>query len=139
MLLISFRASAPYGQGGRLENIRTADRVPEKTLGSQNRRKDWEIRTATRSRRAVKKLSFNEGIEDRREKFTFRGLRHTAATFLIASGVDMYTVKSILGHSTIALTEGYSHLANDALKEAAKKMPVLTGDQAGQGKVAKVK
>jgi site-specific recombinase XerD len=83
-------------------------------------------------------LGFNEGIEDRRERFTFQGLRHTVASFLIASGVDLYTVKSILGHSTIALTERYSHLANDALREAAKKMPSLpTGDQAG--KVVKIK
>jgi hypothetical protein len=38
------------------------------------------------------------------------------------------------------LTERYSHLANDALKEAAKKMPSLTtGDQAEQGKVVKIK
>jgi integrase len=80
--------------------------------------------------RAVKDLKFNEGIEDRRERFTFHGLRHTAASFLIASGVDLYTVKEILGHSTIALTERYSHLANDALREAAKKMPTLpTGNQ----------
>ncbi|MBI5583494.1 MAG: site-specific integrase [Deltaproteobacteria bacterium] len=89
--------------------------------------------------RAVKKLGFNKGIEDRRERFTFHGLRHTAASFLIQSGVDLYTVKSILGHSTIALTERYSHLANDALKEAARKMPVLTGDQAKAGKIVKIK
>ena len=90
--------------------------------------------------RAVKKLGFNEGIEDRREKFTYHSLRHTAASFLIQSGVDLYTVKEILGHGSIALTERYSHLADSALKEAANKMPDLTaGDQAGKGKVVKIK
>jgi integrase len=89
---------------------------------------------------AVKKLGFNEGIEDRREKFTYHSLRHTAASFLIQSGVDLYTVKEILGHGSIALTERYSHLADSALKEAANKMPDLTaGDQAGKGKVVKIK
>jgi hypothetical protein len=37
-----------------------------------------------------------------------------------------HTVKSILGHSTITLTERNSHLADTALKEAATKMPSLT-------------
>ena len=53
------------------------------------------------------------------------------ASFLIQSGVDLYPVKEILGHGSIALTERYSHLADSALKEAANKIPVLTtGDQA---------
>jgi integrase len=91
-------------------------------------------------RTAVKNLGFNVGITDRRERFTFHSLRHTAASFLIQSGVDLYTVKSILGHSTIALTERYSHLADTALKEAAQKMPSLTtGDQAAPGKVIPLK
>ena len=84
-------------------------------------------------------LRANEGIEDRRERFTFHSLRHTAASFLIQSGVDLYTVKEILAHGSIALTERYSHLANDALKEAANKMPSLNRDQAGLGKVVTLK
>jgi integrase len=91
-------------------------------------------------RTAVKKLELNAGIADRRERFTFHSLRHTAASFLIQSGVDLYTVKEILGHGSIALTERYSHLADTALKEAANKMPNLAaGDQVGQGKVVKIK
>jgi site-specific recombinase XerD len=89
--------------------------------------------------RAVKKLDFNKGIDDRREKFTFHSLRHTAVSFFIQSGVDLYTVKEILGHGSIALTERYSHLADPALKEAAKKMPSLNRDQAGPGKVVTLK
>jgi integrase len=84
-------------------------------------------------RTAVKKLGFNEGITDRRERFSFHSLRHSCASLLIQSGVDLYTVKEILGHGSIALTERYSHLADTALKEAANKMPSLTtGDQAGK-------
>jgi len=91
-------------------------------------------------RTAVKNLGFNAGITDRREQFTFHSLRHTAASFLIQSGVDLYTVKEILGHGSIALTERYSHLADHALKEAANKMPSLTTrDQAEQAKVIELK
>jgi len=85
-------------------------------------------------RTAVKELKLNEGITDRRERFSFHSLRHTAASFLIQSGVDLYTVKEILGHGSIALTERYSHLADSALREAAKKMPSLTGDQVAKEK-----
>jgi len=77
-------------------------------------------------RTAVRKLGFNDGITDRRERFSFHSLRHTAASLLIQSGVDLYTVKEILGHGSIALTERYSHLADHALKQAAQKMPDLT-------------
>jgi len=80
-------------------------------------------------RTAVKDLKLNEGITDRRERFSFHSLRHTAASLLIKSGVDLYTVKKILGHGSITLTERYSHLADTTLKEAAKKMPRLTKDQ----------
>jgi integrase len=90
-------------------------------------------------RTAVRKLELNAGISDRRERFSFHSLRHSCASLLIQSGVDLYTVKEILGHGSIALTERYSHLADSALKEAAKKMPSLTGDQTGQGKVVKIK
>jgi integrase len=90
-------------------------------------------------RTAVKKLGLNAGITDRRERFSFHSLRHTAASFLIQSGVDLYTVKEILGHGSIALTERYSHLADHALKEAAQKMPDLTRDHATQGKVITLK
>lgn len=89
-------------------------------------------------RTAVKKLGFNEGITDRRERFSFHSLRHTAASFLIQSGVDLYTVKEILGHGSIALTERYSHLADHALKLAAQKMPDLTR-KPKQEKVVKIK
>jgi integrase len=77
-------------------------------------------------RTAVRHLKFNEGITDRRERFSFHSLRHSCASLLIQSGVDLYTVKEILGHGSIALTERYSHLADQALKEASQKMPDLT-------------
>jgi site-specific recombinase XerD len=90
-------------------------------------------------RTAVKKLGLNAGMADRRERFSFHSLRHTAASFLIQSGVDLYTVKEILGHGSIALTKRYSHLADHALKQAAEKMPDLTGDRTTQGKVIALK
>jgi integrase len=87
--------------------------------------------------RVVDRLGFNSGITDRRERVTFHTLRHTAASLGIQAGVDLYTVKEVLGHSTIALTERYSHLANRALKEAATKMGALIKNNAGSTKPMK--
>ncbi len=70
--------------------------------------------------RTVNELKFNEGIEDPRLKVYFHTLRHTYASWLVQEGVTLYTVKELLGHSTLAMTERYSHLAKDNLKNAVK-------------------
>jgi integrase len=70
--------------------------------------------------RAVKSLGFNKGINDARQKVVFHTLRHTYASWLVMSGVDLYTVQKLMGHSTIAMTERYAHLAPDHLKRAVE-------------------
>jgi len=72
--------------------------------------------------RAVLKLKLNDGITDRRDRVTFHSLRHTYASQLVQAGVDVYHVKELLGHSSIALTERYSHLSESDLKKAAMKI-----------------
>lgn len=68
----------------------------------------------------VKDIGLNEGVTDPRRKAVFHTLRHTYASWLVESGVDLYTIKELLGHSTIALTERYSHLGNNTLQNAMK-------------------
>jgi site-specific recombinase XerD len=69
--------------------------------------------------RVINKLNLNEDVTDRRDKVTFHTLRHTYASMLVQKGVDIYHVKELLGHSSIALTERYSHLSESTLKHAA--------------------
>ena len=45
------------------------------------------------------------------ENLHFHDLRHTAASYMVMNGVDLPTVKEILGHSEINMTMRYSHLA----------------------------
>ena len=45
-------------------------------------------------------------------------MRHTFSSWHVQNGTDLYTVKELLGHSTIQLTERYSHLRPDGLKKA---------------------
>ena len=50
-------------------------------------------------------------------------LRHTFASHLIMRGVDLPTVSKLLGHSSIAVTMIYAHLAKDHLVKAVNKLP----------------
>lgn len=56
----------------------------------------------------------------------FHDLRHTAATFLLAQGVDARTIMETLGHSQISLTMNtYSHVLPTLQRDAAKRMNQL--------------
>ena len=49
-------------------------------------------------------------------------LRHTFASHLVMSGVDLPTVKKLMGHSDIQTTMIYAHLAPDHLQEAVDRL-----------------
>jgi site-specific recombinase XerD len=52
-------------------------------------------------------------------------LRHTAATLLIETGVDIRFVQRLLGHSSIATTEIYTHVSDEALRVTLERADVL--------------
>lgn len=55
------------------------------------------------------------------QNFTFHCLRHTAATWMIQSGmVDIFTLKEILGHKDIRSTMRYAHHHPESLRKAIK-------------------
>ena len=54
----------------------------------------------------------------------FHDLRHTAATLMISSGVDIMTVKEILGHSNIKTTLNYVHLVAENVQKVAKSFSI---------------
>lgn len=85
----------------------------------------------------VDRLGLNDGVTDRRQKVVFHTLRHTFASWLVESGVDLYTVKELMGHGTIAMTERYSHLAPDTLRRAVKTLE--SGMRAATDKVNMVR
>lgn len=65
-------------------------------------------------REAVHKLSALAGVDD----IAPHDLRHSAATHLLQGGSDLRTVQEVLGHSTLATTQRYTHVSADRLRSS---------------------
>jgi site-specific recombinase XerD len=58
------------------------------------------------------------------EEIHFHSLRHTFASWLVQSGVDIYSVQQLLGHSDVATTQIYAHLTPSHLQSAVNKIQI---------------
>jgi site-specific recombinase XerD len=67
-------------------------------------------------KRAVRSANLENG------RLHFHSLRHTFATWLVQNGVSIYEVQNLLGHSSIAVTQVYAHLAPSQLQSAVDKI-----------------
>jgi hypothetical protein len=57
------------------------------------------------------------------EGVTVQALRHSAATSMLASGVHLKGVSTLLGHADIRITaETYAHLSDDAARSALTEL-----------------
>jgi integrase len=66
----------------------------------------------------TKRVFASVGIMDA----SFHTLRHTAASWLVMEGVDLYTVGKILGHKTPRMTQRYAHLSPGYMAAAVNKL-----------------
>jgi len=56
------------------------------------------------------------------DKLRFHDLRHTAATFMVQAGIDLVTIKEILGHSTVQMTMIYCHSSQESKRKAVQEL-----------------
>ena len=77
--------------------------------------------------RSFKTACRKAGIPDLR----FHDLRHTAATQMVMGGVDLVTVKEILGHSKIEMTMRYAHPTPENKRKAVAVLESVFSDKHG--------
>lgn len=77
-------------------------------------------------------MSFNRAVEraglDKLPgagKLRIHDLRHLCGTFLVMNGVDLETIRDILGHRDLATTQRYLHVVNEHKKKAISKIAKL--------------
>ena len=70
-------------------------------------------------RKIANALDLNDGVTDNRNRVVWHTLRHTYATLWLERGLDIYTLKELMGHHSVTVTEGYLHLCDKAKRALA--------------------
>lgn len=70
----------------------------------------------------VKKHITAAGLDS--TKYSAHKLRHTAATLMLQSGVDVRTLQELLGHEHLNTTQIYTHVESESLRDAATRSPL---------------
>ncbi len=95
-------------------------RVPEKANDFifGNYAFDPHSRRVSKDFKEVADTLFNSGVQDQRQRVVFHTLRHTFGSWLAIQGTPILTIKELMGHKTLAMTERYAHLIPNVKRDA---------------------
>ncbi|MEK3765771.1 tyrosine recombinase XerC [Solibacillus sp. FSL K6-4121] len=71
--------------------------------------------------RIVKAINANS--DSPKDRLTPHKLRHTSATMMYKAGADIRSLQHILGHSSVATTQIYTHIEDEQIQEVLKNNP----------------
>lgn len=74
----------------------------------------------------VKKYMEKAGLDI--TKFSTHKLRHTAATLMFQSGVDIRVLQDVLGHENLGTTQIYTHIGDKQIEDALMQNPLNKKD-----------
>jgi len=110
-------------KSGKARNVPMNSLVAE-TLKKLKRNCEFVFKNPRRRGKRIKDISwsFKKALrESGIEKLRFHDLRHTAASWMVVKcGIDLVTVKEILGHSDIKITMIYCHASQDSKRRAVE-------------------
>ncbi|MDP3837062.1 MAG: tyrosine-type recombinase/integrase [bacterium] len=128
---------AVVGKGGKIRTVYFSARAAKALKAYLDERKDFDEALFINYRRGASKRDVTrrltvKSIEDIVKKYvkiaglpvmaTPHTLRHSFATDLLNSGVDLRTVQEFLGHSNIATTQIYTHVTNKQLRDIHRRV-----------------
>lgn len=82
--------------------------------------------------RVVRQMGLNSNVRDNRQKVVFHTLRHTFASWLAMRGTPLYTIATLMGHSTLEMTKRYAHLCPDNHRDAIREIDTILSQPTGR-------
>lgn len=134
---ISDIETAIIGKGGKIRTVYFSKRAVKALQAYLEARKDFDEALFVNFKRGADNSSYSrrltvKSVEDIVKKYviisglpvmaTPHTLRHSFATDLLNSGVDLRTVQEFLGHSNIATTQIYTHVTNKQLRDLHRQI-----------------
>lgn len=77
--------------------------------------------TRQRIAKIIKQINANSGLL--KEKLTPHKLRHTSATMMYKAGADIRSLQHVLGHSSVATTQIYTHIEDKEIQQVIEQNP----------------
>ena len=112
-------------KSGRVRHIPINKQLEYTLLGLGARQEGYVFHNGGRRLTTIQK-AFNNAVERAGiRKCRFHDLRHTFATNLVLGGVDLVTVKELMGHADIKMTMRYAHPTPEAKRKAVALLAKL--------------